>query len=137
MLDILTLVVPPALPSAMTIGTIYAQSRLKKKAIYCINPPRINIGGNLNLICFDKTGTLTEDGLDLWGIIGVNTSQNKFEEPINEIKKLQDCSFLRALASCHSLARFDGLLTGDPLDIKMFQSTNWVRKTRQFQMNTL
>ena len=43
-LDVITIVVPPALPAAMTVGTVYAQSRLKKKSIYCISPPRINIG---------------------------------------------------------------------------------------------
>lgn len=71
-LDIITIVVPPALPAAMTVGNVYAQSRLKKKSIYCISPPRINVSGKLKLICFDKTGTLTEDGLDLWGVIKVN-----------------------------------------------------------------
>ncbi len=39
-LDIITIVVPPALPAAMTVGTVYAQSRLKKQSIYCISPPR-------------------------------------------------------------------------------------------------
>lgn len=71
-LDIVTIVVPPALPAAMTVGTVYAQSRLKKKLIYCISPPRINVGGKLKLICFDKTGTLTEDGLDIWGVLGID-----------------------------------------------------------------
>jgi cation-transporting ATPase 13A2 len=71
-LDIITIVVPPALPAAMTVGTVYAQSRLKKKSIYCISPPRINVGGKLKLICFDKTGTLTEDGLDIWGVLDVD-----------------------------------------------------------------
>ena len=56
----------------MTVGTVYAQSRLKKQLIYCISPPRINIAGKLKLICFDKTGTLTEDGLDVWGAIEID-----------------------------------------------------------------
>lgn len=30
-----------------------------------------------------------------------------------------------ALASCHSLTKFNGVLTGDPLDVKMFESTKW------------
>ena len=59
-LDIITIVVPPALPAAMTVGTYYAQSRLKKASIFCISPQRINVCGKLKLICFDKTGTLTE-----------------------------------------------------------------------------
>ena len=42
-LDIITIVVPPALPAAMTVGTVYAQSRLKKQSIYCISPPRYEL----------------------------------------------------------------------------------------------
>lgn len=67
-LDIITITVPPALPAAMTAGIVYAQRRLKHIGIFCISPQRINICGQLNLVCFDKTGTLTEDGLDLWGV---------------------------------------------------------------------
>ena len=48
------IIVPPALPAAMTVGTVYAQSRLKKKQIFCISPPRINFCGRLNAFCFDK-----------------------------------------------------------------------------------
>ncbi len=125
-LDIVTIVVPPALPAAMTIGTVYAQSRLKKKLIYCISPPRINMAGKLKLICFDKTGTLTEDGLDLWGVIKIDT-ENNFSTPVHKISDLQqECRLLQTLATCHSLTRYDGLLTGDPLDVKMFESTQWI-----------
>lgn len=59
----ITIAVPPALPAAMTAGTVFAISRLKKKKIYCISPPRVNVSGRVNLMVFDKTGTLTEDGL--------------------------------------------------------------------------
>jgi cation-transporting P-type ATPase 13A2 len=55
--------VPPALPAAMTVGTVFAINRLKKKKIFCISPPRVNVAGRVNLMVFDKTGTLTEDGL--------------------------------------------------------------------------
>ena len=33
---------------------------------------------------------------------------------------------LAAMATCHSLTVIDGTLTGDPLDLKMFQATDWV-----------
>ena len=39
-LDIVTTVVPPALPAALTVGTVYALQRLKKQQIYCISPQR-------------------------------------------------------------------------------------------------
>jgi len=53
-LDLVTVIVPPALPAAMTVGTIYAQNRLKKRGIFCISPPRINLCGKVRLVCFDK-----------------------------------------------------------------------------------
>lgn len=124
-LDIVTIVVPPALPAAMTVGIVYAQSRLKKKDIFCISPPRINMCGKLKLICFDKTGTLTEDSLDIWGALGID-KHSKFTMPIHNIEtELRDSKLLHAMATCHSLSTFNGQLTGDPLDIKMFESTKW------------
>lgn len=57
-LDLVTVVVPPALPAAMTVCTLYAQSRLRSQGIFCIHPPRINLGGKLRLVCFDKVGAV-------------------------------------------------------------------------------
>ncbi|KAF6107571.1 ATPase cation transporting 13A2 [Phyllostomus discolor] len=59
-LDLVTVVVPPALPAAMTVCTLYAQSRLRRQGIFCIHPLRINLGGKLQLVCFDK---VLEEGL--------------------------------------------------------------------------
>ncbi|KAI4204377.1 MAG: hypothetical protein LQ350_001133 [Teloschistes chrysophthalmus] len=39
-LDLITIVVPPALPATLTIGTNFALSRLKTKSIFCISPQR-------------------------------------------------------------------------------------------------
>lgn len=66
-LDIITIIVPPALPLALTSGQVYSQARLKAKNIFCISPQCINVCGKLKLICFDKTGTLTDDGLTMDG----------------------------------------------------------------------
>ena len=51
---LLTVVVPPVLPAALTTGIVYAQRRLKKRRIFCISPQRINMCGQINLVCFDK-----------------------------------------------------------------------------------
>ena len=53
-LDIITIVVPPALPDAMTAGTLYSQNRLNKFDIYCISLPRIDVCGKVRLVSFDK-----------------------------------------------------------------------------------
>ncbi|SCU93861.1 LADA_0G05226g1_1 [Lachancea dasiensis] len=142
-LDIITIVVPPALPATLSIGASFAISRLKRKGIFCIAPTRVNVGGKIDVMCFDKTGTLTEDGLD---VLGIHVSeprghQNfKFGKLIDNVQSLfdkfslNDCSspldfksrnFLVSLLTCHSLRVVDEELLGDPLDFKMFQFTKW------------
>ncbi|ESO89930.1 hypothetical protein LOTGIDRAFT_218380 [Lottia gigantea] len=123
-LDIITIVIPPALPAAMTVGTVYAQSRLKKKGIFCISPPRINFCGRINAFCFDKTGTLTEDGLDMWGVVPAFSSS--FYSPERNVHEMSMGPTLICMATCHSLTIIDGELTGDPLDLIMFNSINWI-----------
>ena len=57
--DMLTIVVPPAMPWAMTVGCVYSQARLRKAGIFCISPPRINVSGKLKLMCFDKVNRVS------------------------------------------------------------------------------
>lgn len=48
------MVVPPALPAAMTIGIVHSMKRLKRLKIYCTCQSRINVAGKIKLVCFDK-----------------------------------------------------------------------------------
>ncbi|KAJ5081402.1 hypothetical protein NUU61_009666 [Penicillium alfredii] len=138
-LDLITIVVPPALPATLTIGTNFALSRLKKQDIFCISPQKVNVGGKLDVVCFDKTGTLTEDGLDVLGTRTVNHEQ-RFSELVSEtsagfllapptaghVSELErQRKIIYTMATCHSLRVVDGELLGDPLDVKMFQFTGW------------
>ena len=139
-LDLITIVVPPALPATLTIGTNFALGRLRGKQIFCISPQRVNVGGKLDIMCFDKTGTLTEEGLDILGVRVVERATNKFGETLadpnafvpdqnhgpgvvdsNDTQK----AALYTMATCHSLRSVDGELVGDPLDLKMFEFTGW------------
>ncbi|EIE82808.1 hypothetical protein RO3G_07513 [Rhizopus delemar RA 99-880] len=136
-LDLITIVVPPALPATLSIGTSFAIGRLKKLGVFCISPPRVNIGGKIDCMCFDKTGTLTEDGLDIHGVRAVSTNEDNkkfFEEECKSITfmSLNDNSsestkskILQTMTTCHSLKIVDGELLGDPLDLKMFEFTRW------------
>uniref|UniRef100_A0A8C4F5M9 Polyamine-transporting ATPase 13A3 n=1 Tax=Dicentrarchus labrax TaxID=13489 RepID=A0A8C4F5M9_DICLA len=125
-LDIITITVPPALPAAMTAGIVYAQRRLKRIGIFCISPQRINICGQINLVCFDKTGTLTEDGLDLWGVQRVENGSFHLSEENAYKENLVKSQFVACMATCHSLTKIEGQLSGDPLDLKMFEATGWI-----------
>ncbi|KAJ5661616.1 uncharacterized protein N7477_009232 [Penicillium maclennaniae] len=138
-LDLITIVVPPALPATLTIGTNFALSRLKKQSIFCISPQKVNVGGKLDVVCFDKTGTLTEDGLDVLGARTVSSSQ-RFSELLSEKSSglllppssadspfdlVKQRKIIYTMATCHSLRVVDGELLGDPLDVKMFEFTGW------------
>jgi len=70
-LDLITITVPPALPTCLQIGVSIALARLQKLSIFCISPQKVNISGKISVMCFDKTGTLTEEGLDLYGVRAV------------------------------------------------------------------
>lgn len=136
-LDLITIVVPPALPATLSIGTSFAISRLKKLGIFCISPPRVNIGGKIDCMCFDKTGTLTEDGLDIHGIRAVMTTEDGRKlfdhecksvanvDPYNDDNQSTQARILRTMTTCHSLKIVSGELLGDPLDLKMFEFTRW------------
>lgn len=128
-LDLITVVVPPALPATLSIGTSFAISRLRKQGIFCISPSRVNVAGKINVCCFDKTGTLTEDGLDILGIRGLDREGERFGELIDDVYDLPQtrgkANFHQALATCHSLKMVDGEPIGDPLDVKMFTFTKW------------
>ncbi|KAF2086902.1 hypothetical protein K490DRAFT_57372 [Saccharata proteae CBS 121410] len=139
-LDLITIVVPPALPATLTIGTNFALNRLKKKQIYCISPQRVNVGGKLDVICFDKTGTLTEEGLDVLGLRIVQQPANRFSDILTDslsvlpgntyerdptVDYTINKALLYTMATCHSLRLVDGELVGDPLDVKMFEFTGW------------
>lgn len=154
-LDLATITVPPALPACLGIGISYSVSRLKEKGITCISRERVNLAGRVNMICFDKTGTLTEDHLDIFGYRGVKFQDNVFKfddfvENLDRLKK-ENLDYYREkvlnkdskhwkiekhkeihsylienLATCHSLTKVKDKLMGDPIDIRMFESTGWI-----------
>uniref|UniRef100_A0A3P9IIQ1 Polyamine-transporting ATPase 13A2 n=1 Tax=Oryzias latipes TaxID=8090 RepID=A0A3P9IIQ1_ORYLA len=122
-LDVVTIAVPPALPAAITTGTIYAQSRLKNRGIFCISPPRINVCGKVSLFCFDKTGTLTEEGLDVWGVMEAGPAG--FSDLVPDPRLLAPGPLQSGLACCHTVTLLDGQAIGDPLELKMVESVGW------------
>lgn len=127
------MVVPPALPATLSIGTSFALNRLRRSGVFCISPNRINVAGKINICCFDKTGTLTEDGLDILGVRALDRhSGTRFGELLDNPYDLpgpvgrEKATFLYALATCHQLKVVNEEVIGDPLDVKMFQFTKWL-----------
>ena len=145
-LNMFTITVPPALPAALAVGTLFAIQQLKKANIFCISPMRVNLAARIKTFVFDKTGTLTEDSISIFGFRAVQQSvETKREREINifmdfqtdsekilpepfwwlksDYKKFRDQKpilFLEALASCHAITYVNEKLVGDPLDVSMF-----------------
>lgn len=117
--DLITIAVPPALPLAMSAGTAFAISRMRKKGIFCISPPAVNAAGRLSIICFDKTGTLTEDSMKLKGVWEVHG------EEIQEKLEKASLDLQESLACCHSLMKLNGHLIGDPQEVAIFEHLDW------------
>lgn len=108
----------------MSVGRMYAQKRLQSKNIFCIAPRSINVSGSIDCVCFDKTGTLTEDGLDMYGVVP-KTVTNTLQIPLKQIDRLPFHNLLYGMVTCHSITLMNGEMKGDPLDLKMFESTGW------------
>ena len=136
--DMVTIVVPPALPLAMTVGTMYALLALRRKGISCISPPKVNIAGKVNAFVFDKTGTLTTEGLELASLVPVSRTGSAGEAGAaaggasssggaivtkflpEASPALVDHHFGVLLAACQSLTHVAGALAGDPLEVEVF-----------------
>ncbi|CAB0031132.1 unnamed protein product [Trichogramma brassicae] len=121
-LAILTLNIPPALPSILKIGTAYAQSRLECNDIKCTNSNLMNLAGSIDCICLDKTGTLTEEGLEL---VGVVANESNFGPLKKEIGELNNNQIIEGMLVCHSLFMVDGQLIGNQIDMEIFSRTGW------------
>jgi cation-transporting ATPase 13A3/4/5 len=124
-LDLITIIIPPALPATMSIGTSFAIQRLRKKHVFCISPNHVNIGGKVDIICFDKTGTLTEEGLDVLGVHCCNES-GEFTPMLSQVHEVNNDKAIHAMAACHQVKCINEEFVGDPLDIKMFSWTEWI-----------
>ena len=104
----------------------------------------------IQIMVFDKTGTLTEDGLQILGVRGLTGEADNYESgivplfsnfvasvleyiPSAKKKYMSDDNKLRtmnwilqeAMACCHAITYIGEELIGDPLEIKMFESTKW------------
>ena len=134
-LDLITVAVPPSIPAAMSCGIVFAIARLRKREIFCISPPSINVAGQVKTFIFDKTGTLTEDNLQFKGYYESSKSGQdvKFSDLMTGIddKDSINTTFAKALAGGSAVIHVNGELVGDPIDFELFKASKWTLKKDQ------
>lgn len=60
----------------------------------------------------------------MWGVVP-KSSTNQFQIPLRDVLRLPFDHFLFGMVTCHSITVLNGIMMGDPLDLKIFQSTGW------------
>jgi cation-transporting ATPase 13A3/4/5 len=129
--DTLTCAIPPGLPAVLASSVAFTIARMKNQKVYCIQPSRVNISGQIKMFVFDKTGTLTEEGLQVLGHQGLKSAQT-----FAELNETVGSDMLKAMGVCHNLQRLDDQLVGDPLDQIMFLYAQKIGKV-QFKGNDI
>ncbi|CAD8212685.1 unnamed protein product [Paramecium pentaurelia] len=107
-LDVITWIVPPALPIFFSLAQAISLLKLKQEDIMGSNPIKAEEAGKIDTICFDKTGTLSTLGLQA----------HDYYPHSDEILDIMAC--------CHHLVILKDELIGDPLELEMFKKTNWI-----------
>lgn len=111
---IITSVVPPELPIELTLAVNSSILCLQQKNIFCTEPYRLPLTGKATICCFDKTGTLTDQNFEVKGICNSGTVQGIYT---NELASI-------IIAGCHTLAKVNNELIGDPVEKVAFQAAN-------------
>lgn len=140
---IVTSVVPPELPMELSLAVTNSVGALIHKAkVYCSEPFRIPLAGQVNVCCLDKTGTITSDKMRLRGVRVVDTTSGEFDGideedalvlPSTSDEQVVDWPTIRVMAACHALAMSYGSLrrgmydnaVGDPLELAVLKESGY------------
>lgn len=71
----------------------------------------------------------------MWGVVPLS-STNVFQIPLREVTRLSNNHLLFGMVTCHSITIMNDQLKGDPLDLKMFESTGWVLEEANIKDDT-
>lgn len=151
---IITSVVPPELPVTMSMTVTMALTGLFKKKLYCTEPFRIPMAGQITTCCFDKTGTLTLAEAQLDAVLAAYGTSHEvlvdmMDETSFDLKTASEVSKLPELAesvmaACHSLisvprkrqlplsmtltkgSEREIQILGNPLESQALKLTDWI-----------
>eukprot|EP00438_Fugacium_kawagutii_P030763 Skav215268 [mRNA] locus=scaffold2881:114932:117556:+ [translate_table: standard] len=132
---IITSVVPPEFPIMLSLAVNLSLVALVQKGIFCTEPFRVPLAGQISTCCFDKTGTLTSDSMEVGGVHGLQypapTSEATDEtKDTSESRRALDqkLPFLSTavMTACNGLTLVEGEIVGDPLEKAALQAVQWM-----------
>jgi len=130
---IITSVVPPEFPIMLSLAVNLSLVALVQKGIFCTEPFRVPLAGQISTCCFDKTGTLTSDSMEVGGVHGL-----QYPAPASEAMDEKDAESRTALdqklpflstavmTACNGLTLVEGEIVGDPLEKAALQAVQWM-----------
>ncbi|EEB09544.1 Ca2/Mn2 transporting P-type ATPase P5 type Cta5 [Schizosaccharomyces japonicus yFS275] len=125
-LDLITIIVPPALPMSLNMGLANASRRLSKKKITVTDPKKFPNAGSISVVGFDKTGTLTDDTLTFESLFISSKDSTLISTSLEDLKTDAVLTALKIAIACHSLSRENNELVGDPLESALFNGFNGI-----------
>eukprot|EP01128_Nolandella_sp_AFSM9_P011830 TRINITY_DN8745_c0_g1_i1.p1 TRINITY_DN8745_c0_g1~~TRINITY_DN8745_c0_g1_i1.p1 ORF type:complete len:1205 (+),score=292.26 TRINITY_DN8745_c0_g1_i1:68-3616(+) len=120
---IITSVVPPELPTELSLAVNTSLLALQKQGIFCTEPFRIPFAGKIDVCCFDKTGTLTEEDLVLQGV--AVSSVNEVFTPKQVVDEPVAKSAVLVMGGCHSLTHYQNETIGNPMEVESLSGIGW------------
>ncbi|CAL6019613.1 Cation-transporting_ATPase [Hexamita inflata] len=120
-------VIPPDLPTELSLCIGNAIREMRGKKVFSTEPYRILNAGRIKYICFDKSGTLTQSNIKIIGVDDKLTNES-FKEISEkaESKKTIDIKCGEqskiVIAGCQSLTRVKKEIIGDILEVNAFSA---------------
>ncbi|KAH0571546.1 Cation-transporting ATPase [Spironucleus salmonicida] len=125
-LMVLVNVIPPDLPTELSMCISNSIREIRKKKIFSTEPYRILNAGRLSYVCFDKSGTLTQSDIKVLGVDDQLSSTSV--KNILEKVKLQQQKFTTSelatvtISACQSINIVNGKFFGDILEVNAFKA---------------
>ena len=135
---IITSVVPPEFPIMLSLAVNLSLVALVQKGIFCTEPFRVPLAGQISTCCFDKTGTLTSDSMEVGGVHGLDKLHPPTSEATDERSEVGESRESRSLdqklpflstavmTACNGLTLVENEIVGDPLEKAALQAVQWM-----------
>lgn len=129
---VMTAAFPPSAMLTFIISTAFADYRLEKEGITCMNNDKLKEIGRVKVIGFDKTGTLTDEHVEFSGISICGEDSDQLAVVSDDIESFdfhpKSREITEFLACCNNLIDVKGEIKGETIDVQQFKKSEFKLK---------